>query len=180
MVDAGEGRASTPMGRGSTYAEPEAVVHDIVRRISLGPSRRPRLGRAAGITAGALALGVAAAGCGGPSTTGAVTAPTAAAGHAGGGRRATGLVAYTACMRAHGVTSFSAHPTSSVGITYCQRRVPVELHIYTGLDHRQAAVPFLTQAQAFLAQRFENLPFQDGCAGIGPGNPIVPVPVPRP
>jgi hypothetical protein len=63
---------------------------------------------------------------------------------------------------------------------YCQRGVPVELRIYAGLDHSQAAVPFLSQAQAFLAQRFGNQPFQDGCAGIGPGNPIAPVPVPAP
>ena len=64
--------------------------------------------------------------------------------------------------------------------TYCQRGVPVELRIYAGLDHSQAAAPFLNQAQAFLAQRFDNQPFRNGCAGIGPGNPIAPVPVPVP
>jgi len=62
--------------------------------------------------------------------------------------------------------------------TYCQRGVPVELHIYNGLDHQQAGLPFLDQAQVFLTQRFAHLPVQNGCADIGPGNSIAPVPVP--
>lgn len=62
--------------------------------------------------------------------------------------------------------------------TYCHRGVPVELHIYNGQNHSQVGTPFFDQAQAFLAQRFENLPFQNGCADIGPGNSIAPVPVP--
>lgn len=53
--------------------------------------------------------------------------------------------------------------------TYCHRGVPVEFHIYKGLDHDQAGTGFFDQAQAFLAQRFENLPFRNGCADIGPG-----------
>lgn len=61
---------------------------------------------------------------------------------------------------------------------YCHRGVPVELHIYKGLNHSQAGTPFFEQAQAFLAQRFENLPFHNRCADIGPGNSIAPVPVP--
>jgi hypothetical protein len=64
--------------------------------------------------------------------------------------------------------------------TYCHRGIPVTLHIYHGLNHSQAGTPFFEQAQAFLAQRFENLPFQNGCADIGPGNSIAPVPVPAP
>jgi hypothetical protein len=51
--------------------------------------------------------------------------------------------------------------------TNCQRNVPVELHIYTGLDHRQAASPSLSEAQSFLAQRFENLPFHNGVPWAG-------------
>jgi hypothetical protein len=62
--------------------------------------------------------------------------------------------------------------------TYCQRGVPVEFHIYNGLIHTQAGPPFFEQAQAFLTERFESLPFQDGCPDIGPGNSIAPVPVP--
>ena len=62
--------------------------------------------------------------------------------------------------------------------TYCQRGVPVELHIYKGFDHQQAGPPFLDQAQVFLTQRFAHLPVQNGCADIAPGNSIAPVPVP--
>jgi len=62
--------------------------------------------------------------------------------------------------------------------TYCHRGVPVEFHVYNGLDHDQAGTPFFAEGQAFLTQRFENLPFQNGCADIGPGNSIAPIPVP--
>jgi hypothetical protein len=62
--------------------------------------------------------------------------------------------------------------------TYCHRGVPVEFHIYNGLSHAQAGTPFFQQAQAFLAQRFKNRPFHNGCAHIGPGNSIAPIPVP--
>ncbi len=64
--------------------------------------------------------------------------------------------------------------------TYCQRGVAVELQIYYGLDHQRASLPFLEQAKAFLTQRFAHLPLQNGCADIGPGNSIAPVPVPEP
>jgi hypothetical protein len=63
--------------------------------------------------------------------------------------------------------------------TYCQRGVPVEFQIYKGLIHTQAGPPFFEQSQAFLSQRFENLPFQSGCSDIGPGNSIAPVLVPQ-
>ena len=62
--------------------------------------------------------------------------------------------------------------------TYCHRGIPVVFHIYQGLSHTQACLPFSEQAQVFLEQRFENLPFQNGCPDIGPGNSITPVPVP--
>ena len=61
---------------------------------------------------------------------------------------------------------------------YCHRTVEVELHIYDGQNHTQAGNPFFEQAQSFLTQRFEKLPFQNACAGIGPGNSIAPVPPP--
>jgi len=62
--------------------------------------------------------------------------------------------------------------------TYCHRGVPVEFHIYNGLSHTQASPPFMEQAKAFLTQRFEDLPFRNGCSDIGPGDSIAPVPVP--
>lgn len=71
-----------------------------------------------------------------------------------------------------------AKDVQELAYIYCRRGVPVELHIYHGQNHSQAGNPFFEQAQAFLAQRFEKLPFHDGCADIGPGNSIAPVPVP--
>ena len=57
---------------------------------------------------------------------------------------------------------------------YCHRGVPLELHIYKGLNHSAAGTPFFEQAQAFLARRFKNLPFHNACAAIGPGSSIAP------
>jgi len=62
--------------------------------------------------------------------------------------------------------------------TYCHRGVPVEFQTYNGLSHADAGLPFLEQAQPFLTQRLEDVPFQNGCSAIGPGNSIAPVPVP--
>jgi hypothetical protein len=62
----------------------------------------------------------------------------------------------------------------------CRRGVPVQFNIYAGQDHDQAGTSFFAQAQAFLAQRFADLPFHNGCADIARGNSIAPVPVPRP
>ncbi len=38
--------------------------------------------------------------------------------------------------------------------------------------------PFFAQALAFLAQRFETLPLQNGRSAVGPGNSVGHVPVP--
>ncbi|HUA96252.1 MAG TPA: lipase family protein [Acidimicrobiales bacterium] len=62
--------------------------------------------------------------------------------------------------------------------TYCQRGTPVQFHVYQGLSHTQAGLPFLEEAQAFLVQRFEDVPFQNGCPGVVPGDPITPVSIP--
>ena len=62
---------------------------------------------------------------------------------------------------------------------YCHRGVPLEFHVYKGLNHSAAGTPFFEQAQAFLARRFKNLPFKNACADIGPRQPIVPLPVPQ-
>jgi hypothetical protein len=61
---------------------------------------------------------------------------------------------------------------------YCHRGVPVELHIYHGLNHSDAGTPFFAQGQTFLAQRFKNRPFHNRCANIGPGNSVAWVRVP--
>ncbi|MGH9920151.1 MAG: lipase family protein, partial [Nitrososphaerales archaeon] len=77
-----------------------------------------------------------------------------------------------------GDTVIVTKDVQELAYTYCHRGVAVEFHVYDGLDHDQAGLPFLEQAQAFLTQRFENLPFQNGCGDIGPGNSIAPVPAP--
>jgi hypothetical protein len=70
-----------------------------------------------------------------------------------------------------------AKDVQQLAYTYCRRGVPVEFHLYAGLSHVQAGQPFLEQAQAFLTQRFEGLPLQDGCSDISPGDSIAPMPV---
>jgi hypothetical protein len=70
-----------------------------------------------------------------------------------------------------------AKDVQQLAYTYCRRGVPVEFHLYTGLNHIEAGQPFLVQAQAFLTQRFEGLPIQDGCSDISPGGSIAPMPV---
>jgi hypothetical protein len=79
------------------------------------PSRRPRSRRAALVTAGILAVGVAVPACGGnPATAGVATGstPTAAGPSAGSSMQATGLLAYAYCMRSHGVPNFPNPPAS--------------------------------------------------------------------
>jgi hypothetical protein len=90
-------------------------VRNIPQEADLEPRRRPRLRRPALITAGILAAGIAVAACSGGSSTpgGATGSPATAAGASAGGT--TGLLAYSSCMRSHGVPTFP-DPTSSGGI----------------------------------------------------------------
>jgi hypothetical protein len=87
------------------------------RRARPDGSRR-RLRRVAATAGAILAVGLAVAGCGdGSSTPGVATvAKPATSSAAGGGARAPGLLAYAACMRAHGVPGFP-DPTGSGGIS---------------------------------------------------------------
>jgi hypothetical protein len=61
---------------------------------------------------------------------------------------------------------------------YCQRGVPVTFTVYPGLPHADAAVPFEAQALTFLEGQFNGLTAPDGCALIGPGNSLAPLPQP--
>jgi acetyl esterase/lipase len=61
---------------------------------------------------------------------------------------------------------------------YCQRGVPVTFDEYAGLQHTPAAVPFEADAFTFLVGRFAGLPAPDGCASIGTGNSLAPLPAP--
>ena len=74
------------------------------------PRRLLRVRRVALLTVGLLAVGVTLSACGGPTTpgvaTGSSTTTTTASPSSGGGSSGTGLLAYSSCMRAHGVSNF--------------------------------------------------------------------------
>jgi hypothetical protein len=110
----------TSPGRVNGVRDLDGAIHRIPQDTFLAQRRRPRLRRAALMTAGALAVGIAVAACGGsPSTpgvaTGSTTNTTAASPSARGSTQATGLLAYSSCMRSHGVPNFP-DPDSSGGI----------------------------------------------------------------
>jgi hypothetical protein len=108
----------TSPGRVNGMRERDGAIQHIPEDTLLVNRRRPRLRRAALLTAGALAVGMAVAACGGgPSTPGVATGSTTAAASpsASGSTQATGLLAYSSCMRSHGVPNFP-DPDSSGGI----------------------------------------------------------------
>ena len=59
---------------------------------------------------------------------------------------------------------------------YCRQGVPVDLAVYQGENHSQAAVSFEPAAIAFLKARFAGSPFQSSCASIPVGNALTAVP----
>jgi hypothetical protein len=63
---------------------------------------------------------------------------------------------------------------------YCKQHVPVTFDEYTGLTHIEAALPFEADAYTFLGDLFAGDPASNGCASIGPGNPLTPLPNPCP
>lgn len=78
--------------------------------------RRTR--RATVVATGLLVVGVALSSCGGPATPGVATGSpttTTAAPSSSGGKQVTSVLAYSTCMRAHGVTNFP-DPSASGGI----------------------------------------------------------------
>lgn len=70
-----------------------------------------------------------------------------------------------------------AKDVQELAYTYCQRGVSVQFHVFDGLNHIAAAVPFEPMAVAFLTQRLSGLPVTDGCSSITPGNALTPLPV---
>jgi hypothetical protein len=62
--------------------------------------------------------------------------------------------------------------------TFCSRGVPVQLHVYKGLSHTYAAIPFEFEAYKFLTQREEGQPVANRCRSVPAGNSLAPVPVP--
>ena len=61
---------------------------------------------------------------------------------------------------------------------YCTQGVPVSFSEYDNLDHTEAAVPFESAALLFLEARFAGAPPPNGCAAIGVGNSLAPLPIP--
>jgi secretory lipase len=61
---------------------------------------------------------------------------------------------------------------------YCQRGVPVTFTVYPALPHSDAAVPFEAQALTFLEGLFNGHAAANGCASIGAGNSLAPLPPP--
>jgi hypothetical protein len=87
------------------------------QRSEFGLRWRLRLCRAGAMAGGVLVVGVIVAACGGePSTPGVATASTTTTSRsAGGATHTSGLLAYSSCMRSHGVPNFP-DPDGSGGI----------------------------------------------------------------
>ena len=62
---------------------------------------------------------------------------------------------------------------------YCQQGVPLQLSVYQGSDHTQAAAQFEPAAISFLQQRFAGVLFQNGCPSVPTGNSLEPLPIPQ-
>ena len=65
-----------------------------------------------------------------------------------------------------------------IGNSHSSVRVPVTFTVYPGLSHSDAVVPFEAQALAFLEGRFRGAAAPNGCASIGQGNSLAPLPQP--
>jgi hypothetical protein len=73
-----------------------------------------------------------------------------------------------------------ARDVQELAYQYCQRRATVDFQTLNGDDHYAAAVPFETQALAFLNARYAGAAATNGCASITPGNNLSPLPTPGP
>lgn len=60
---------------------------------------------------------------------------------------------------------------------YCDEGVPVTFTEYQKLDHEETIAPFEATALAFLEARFAGTPDASGCASIGNGSSLAPLPV---
>jgi Secretory lipase len=58
---------------------------------------------------------------------------------------------------------------------YCKQGVPVQFTAYTGANHDEAAVQFEPAADLFLQDRFNGVPFVNGCSSVGKGNSLKPL-----
>ncbi|MHB8341167.1 MAG: lipase family protein [Mycobacteriales bacterium] len=61
---------------------------------------------------------------------------------------------------------------------YCQQGVPLQLAVYQGSTHTQAALHFEPAAIQFLQERFAGVPFSNGCSSVPAGDSIAPLAIP--
>jgi hypothetical protein len=73
-----------------------------------------------------------------------------------------------------------AGDVEALAYEYCHQGVPVTFDEYTGLDHTQAAVPFMADAATFLTNLFAGDAPGNNCSSVGKGTSIAPLPVPPP
>jgi hypothetical protein len=68
-----------------------------------------------------------------------------------------------------------ARDVEALAHEYCKQGDPVELNVYKGAVHTEAALHFEPPAVAFLIERFTGLPMRGNCASIPRGNSLAPL-----
>jgi hypothetical protein len=68
-----------------------------------------------------------------------------------------------------------ARDVQALAHQYCRQGVPVELHVYDGAVHTEAALHYEAPAVAFLLARFLGVPASGNCASIPRGNSLAPL-----
>jgi acetyl esterase/lipase len=68
-----------------------------------------------------------------------------------------------------------ARDVEALAYKYCHQGDPVELQVYKGAVHTEAALHFEAPAVAFLLARFAGVPASGNCASIPRGNSLSPL-----
>jgi hypothetical protein len=68
-----------------------------------------------------------------------------------------------------------ARDVEALAHEYCEQGDTVELNVYKGAVHTEAALHFETPAVAFLLERFAGLPMAGNCSSIPRGNSLAPI-----
>jgi hypothetical protein len=69
-----------------------------------------------------------------------------------------------------------ARDVEALAYEYCHQGDPVELNVYPGAVHTEAALHFETPAVSFLLERFAGVPATGNCSSIPRGNSLAPLP----
>ncbi|MGN6473373.1 MAG: lipase family protein, partial [Mycobacteriales bacterium] len=70
-----------------------------------------------------------------------------------------------------------ARDVEALAYEYCHQGDRVELNVYKGATHTEAALHFESPAVTFLLERFAGVPATGNCASIPRGNSLAPLPV---